>query len=216
MVGQVQTAGADADAPGSGCDGSGQDDVGGARHRRHVVMIGEPVAVEAEAFGVGGEFDRAVQGVADGVAAPDRGEVEEGAVLPGVCECPLRQARPRRAVRVRPSVDGDDRLDDALLAAAHQFQAGSDLVPAVQYVGDHDRTQVKGPPFLTGGAGPLPVSRRDPARSGRSGRTAAGTGTIRQTRNRPVRASVSRPRARSARFRPRTWRRAGPARTAPW
>jgi hypothetical protein len=78
VVGQFQAAGADADGLGSGGDGSGQDDVGGARHWRHVVVFGEPVALEAQTFGVGGEFDRAVQCVADGVAPADGGEVQEG------------------------------------------------------------------------------------------------------------------------------------------
>ena len=57
----------------------GDDDRGGgAGDARHVVVLGEPVAVEAEALGMAGEIERVGERLAGGATGDDRRQVENG------------------------------------------------------------------------------------------------------------------------------------------
>ena len=76
MVGQHDPAGADPDGGGPACDVGDDDRGGGAGDAGHAVVLGEPEAVEAPAFGVLGEVERAANGLSGIAALRYGGEVE--------------------------------------------------------------------------------------------------------------------------------------------
>ena len=85
VVGQHDAARADADRRGSRRD-MGDDHRGRrAGDARHVVMLGEPVALVAEALGVAGEVERVPERLRDIAAFGDRRQVENGKRSHGSC-----------------------------------------------------------------------------------------------------------------------------------
>jgi len=63
MIGEHDAAGADANCFCAACDVTNDDRGGGAGDSRHVVMLGEPVAVETQGFGVLREVERIAESV---------------------------------------------------------------------------------------------------------------------------------------------------------
>ena len=78
VIGEHDAAGADADRPRTGRDVSDDDGGGCARDAGHVVMLGEPVPVEAEALGVAREVERVAERRRRVAALCDRREIENG------------------------------------------------------------------------------------------------------------------------------------------
>ncbi len=74
VVGQHDAAGADADGRGAGGDMADDDGGRGAGDARHVVMLGEPVAVVAEPLGMAGEIERVPQAIGVTVLPSGTGE----------------------------------------------------------------------------------------------------------------------------------------------
>ena len=78
MVRQHHAAGADADMLGHRGDLPDHDIGRGARHRREIVMLGEPIADIAEAIGMARQIDAVAQRRGRLGAGGDDGEVEDG------------------------------------------------------------------------------------------------------------------------------------------
>ena len=78
VIGQHDAAGADADGFRAAGDVAEGDGGGGAGDAGHVVVLGEPEAAIAEALGVAGEIERAVERIGGRAALRDGGEVEDG------------------------------------------------------------------------------------------------------------------------------------------
>jgi hypothetical protein len=76
VVRQHDAAGADPDGPGPGGNMADHDRRRRARHRRHVVVLGEPIALVAEPLGVPGQVQRIPQRLAGAAALDDGREVE--------------------------------------------------------------------------------------------------------------------------------------------
>ena len=104
VVRQHDAARADADGRRAAADVRQQHGRGRAGDARHVVMLGEPEARVAEAFGMLRQLARAAEGVGGGAALEDRGEVEHrerhGHHAPTIH---ARWRRLPRAARVPPS-----------------------------------------------------------------------------------------------------------------
>ena len=78
VVGEHDAAGADADRGGVVGDIGDENGGGGGGDAGDVVVLGEPVAGVAEAFGVLGEVAGVLEGVGGGGTCENGGEVEEG------------------------------------------------------------------------------------------------------------------------------------------
>ena len=78
MVGQHDAASTDADGRGAGGDMADDDRGRGARDARHVVVLGQPVAVVAEPLGMACEIERVPQRLAGGAAFRHGREIENG------------------------------------------------------------------------------------------------------------------------------------------
>ena len=78
VVGQHHAAGADPDAAGAAATMRDQHRRVGRRDRRHVVVLGDPVAAVAELVGSPRQGDGGGQGLAGGLVAAHRDQVEDG------------------------------------------------------------------------------------------------------------------------------------------
>ena len=88
VVGQHDAARADANGRGAGRDMGDHHRGRRTRDARHVVMLGEPVAVVAEALGMARQIERVLQRLGDIAAFGNRREIEYGkgghGALPGI------------------------------------------------------------------------------------------------------------------------------------
>ncbi len=78
VVGQHHAAGAETDALGVGGEVGEEHGGRGGGDAGHGVVLGDPVAVEATAFGRTGDVDGRTDRAGSGVAGPDRHQVEHG------------------------------------------------------------------------------------------------------------------------------------------
>ena len=78
VVGQHHAAGADPDPLGGGSDHGDQDRGVGGGHGRHVVVLGQPVAPEAQAVRDAGERTSRGQRLPSGLAVANGHQVEHG------------------------------------------------------------------------------------------------------------------------------------------
>ncbi len=96
-------AGADADALGRGGDGGDEHLRRGRGDARHVVMLGDPVALEAEAIGGARELDRAADGLARRHVRADGTKIEHRESKCGHAPSLGRVTRPGKACRAAPA-----------------------------------------------------------------------------------------------------------------
>ena len=78
VIREHDPAGADPDRRSSGGDVSDDDRSRRARHRRHVVVLGEPIAVIAPPLCMLGQVEAVPERLGGSAALDDRGEIEDG------------------------------------------------------------------------------------------------------------------------------------------
>jgi hypothetical protein len=108
VVGEHHAAGPHADVVGVGGDVADEHRGRGARDARHPVVLGQPEPAVAGLFGAPGQLARGLQGVAEGRALPDRGQVQDGERdhAPWYRTC-AAGASPRRATPPRERMAAD-------------------------------------------------------------------------------------------------------------
>ncbi len=88
MVGQHDATGPDPDRLGGTSDIADGDGGRSAGNTGHIVVLGQPIAVEAQAFGMPGEVSRVAEGIGGGRALGNRCKIENGERNHEACPCP--------------------------------------------------------------------------------------------------------------------------------
>ena len=138
MVGQHDAARADPDGLGAGRDMGHHHGGGGARHAGGVVMLHQPVAVIAQAFGMPGQIQRLAEGGGDAAALLDGREIKNGKRDHGGN---LEQVRPSRLL-LEPI--GDETVGLAGAEASGAARRDQHILPAVRAQIGHRRGMAAG------------------------------------------------------------------------
>ena len=114
VIRQHDAARADADPPGCGRHLADHHRGGGARDARHVVVLRQPVALEAERVGVARERQRAAQRLAHVAAGRHMGKIEDRQL----------HRRPRRSRSPNPASGKSQRRPSAIALKVSPISSG--------------------------------------------------------------------------------------------